>query len=314
MSTPDQGGFAIEIEGVSKRFGRATAVDGLTLRVPAGTVLGLIGPNGAGKSTTIKMLMGMMSITAGRIRVLGIDVSAEPARMKQRVGYVPEFHHVYRWMTIGEAVGFARSFYPTWNDRLSAGLLDLFALDAAKKVKHLSKGMLAKLGLLLAVAHEPEVLVLDEPTSGLDPIAREEFLDGVLRTVCERRCTVLFSSHTMEDVQRLADAVAILHEGRLLAHRPVDDLLASTKRIRAVLHDGCLPCRPPAGTVWQRVVRREWLLTVADFSPAVLGELREENPVDNVEVADLNLEDVFKDFIKGRRVVHEGAAVERLPC
>src|SRR5262245_3448109 len=192
--------LAIELTGVTRRYGKATAVDDLTLHIPRGQTFGLIGPNGAGKSTTIKMLMGMLRPHAGRIRVLGIDVFAEPSRMKQRVGYVPEVPQIYRWMRVGEVIGFTRSFYPTWSDDECARLLDLFALDPAKKVKHLSKGMAAKLSLLLALAHEPEVLILDEPMSGLDPLVREEFLDGVLRAVCERRRTVLFSSHTLDDV------------------------------------------------------------------------------------------------------------------
>jgi ABC-2 type transport system ATP-binding protein len=291
----------IELTGVTRRYGQAMAVDDLTLHVPHGHTFGLIGPNGAGKSTTIKMLLGMLRPDAGRVRVLGIDVFAEPSRMKERVGYVPEVPQVYRWMRVGEVIDFARTFYPTWNRDECVRLLDLFALDTAKKVRHLSKGMAAKLSLLLALAHEPEVLILDEPTSGLDPIVREEFLDGVLRAACQRRRTVLFSSHSLDDVRRLADTVGILYEGRLLVQRGVDELLASTRRIRAVLRDGCLPRHEPAGTVWQRVERREWLLTVSDFTPGLLDQLRAENALEHVEVTGLNLEELFKDFVKGRR-------------
>jgi ABC-2 type transport system ATP-binding protein len=161
--------------------------------------------------------------------------------------------------------------------------------------------MAAKLSLLLALAHDPEVLILDEPMSGLDPIVREEFVEGVLQAVCERRRTVLFSSHTLSDVQRLADTIGVLYEGRLLVHRGVDELLGNARRIRAVLRDGCLPKREPKGTVWQRVDRREWLLTVSDFSPDMVDELRSQNALETVEVSGLNLEDLFKDYVKGRR-------------
>ena len=177
----------------------------------------------------------------------------------------------------------------------------LFELDEHKKVKHLSKGMVAKLALLLAIAHEPELLILDEPTSGLDPIIREEFLDGVLRTICDRQKTVLFSSHTLSDVQRLADAVGIIHQGRLLANCPTEELLTGTKRIRVVLPDGCSPDKPPEGTIWQRFRRREWLLTVRGFSPATIEYLQTTYLVENIEVTDLGLEDVFKDYVRGRR-------------
>jgi ABC-2 type transport system ATP-binding protein len=149
----------------------------------------------------------------------------------------------------------------------------------------------------------PEVLILDEPTSGLDPLVREEFLDGVLGAIGKHRRTMLFSSHALEDVRRLADTVGILSEGRLLLQRGVEELLTSTRRIRAVLRDGCLPRHEPPGTVWQHIQRREWLLTVSDFTPDLLQRLRTENDLEHVEVAGLNLEELFKDFVKGRRVV-----------
>lgn len=244
---------AIELVGVTKRFGRATAVDDLSLEIPAGRTFGFIGPNGAGKSTTIKMLMGVLRMTHGRARVLGYDVVGGGPAMKQRVGYVPELHYIPRWMRVRDAVGFSRSLFEHWNDQLTNDLLKRFELDPGKRVKQLSKGMTAKLALLLAIAHEPDVLILDEPTSGLDPIVREEFLDGVLRTICERERTVLFSSHTLSDVQRMADSVGIICNGRLLACCPTDELLASTKRVRAVLRDGTRPeARPraPSGNAW----------------------------------------------------------------
>jgi ABC-2 type transport system ATP-binding protein len=292
---------ALELMGLSKRFGKTWAVDNLSLEIPRGSTFGLIGPNGAGKSTTIKMLMGMLRPTRGWAVVLGLDVLDQPVEVKQRVGYVPETHHIYRWMRVEQVIGFCRAAYRSWNDETCREMLGLFRLDPAKKVKHLSKGMLVKLALLIAVSHEPELLVLDEPMAGLDPVAREEFLDGVLRTICERGQTVLFSTHTLDDVQRLADTVGILYEGRLLVHRNIEELLAGMKRIRAVLRDGATPGKPPAGTIWQRTEGREWLVTVDNFTPALVAQLREENPVDHVEVADMGLEDVFKDFVKGMR-------------
>ncbi len=301
MTTQAENGPAIELVGLTKRFGRTLAVDDLSLRIAPGTTFGLIGPNGAGKSTTIKMLVGTLSRTAASARVLGLDPVEQPVAVKQRVGYVPEAHHVHGWMRVEEAIGFCRSLYDSWNDTTCRQMLDRFELDPHKKVKHLSKGMRVKLSLLLAVSHEPEVLLLDEPMAGLDPIAREEFLDGVLRTICERGQTVLFSTHTLDDVQRLADTVGILNEGRLLVHRKIDELLTTTKRIQATLRDGSRPERLPAGTIWQRVEGREWLVTVGDFSAEKVQAIRADNAVDHVELVDLGLEDLFKEFIKGQR-------------
>ena len=222
-------------------------------------------------------------------------------QVKRRVGYVPETHNIYRWMRVHEVIGFCKSCFPTWNDQTCREMLDLFCLDPEKKVKHLSKGMLTKLSLLLAVSHEPELLLLDEPLSGLDPIAREEFLDGVLRTICDRGQTVVISSHMLDDVRRLSDMIGILNNGRLVVHGSVDELLTSTKRIRATLRDGFRPSQPLVGAVWQRVEGREWTITVRDFSPEKVQQVRALDGVERADVIDLGLEELFKDFIRGQR-------------
>jgi ABC-2 type transport system ATP-binding protein len=302
MTNSSNDGPAIEIAHLTKRFGSTLAVNNLTLNIPRGTAFGLLGPNGAGKSTTIRMLMGMLSPTAGHAYMLGIDVRKDPTEVKQRVGYVPEMHHIYRWMRVEEVIGFCRSCYKTWNDRTCKEMLARFTLDPKKKVKHLSKGMLVKLALLLAVSHDPELLLLDEPLSGLDPIAREEFLDGVLQSICERGHTVLISSHILDDVRRLADTVGILYEGQFIVQGNLDELLTSTKRVSVTLRDGSRPEQMPDGTIWQRVSGREWLATIRDFSPEKECRIRALECAESVEVLDLDLEELFKDFIKGQRV------------
>jgi len=303
MTTQVDDHAAIELMGLTKQFSRSTAVKDLSLRVDRGSTFGLIGPNGAGKTTTMKMLMGILRPTTGAVTVLGTNVFAEPLVVKQRVGYVPESHHIDRWMRVGEAVGFCRSLYESWNDQTCQQMLDRFELDPNKKVKQLSKGMLVKLSLVLAVSHEPEVLLLDEPMAGLDPLAREEFLDGVLRTICERGQTVIFSTHSLDDVQRLADTVGILYDGRLLVHRNIEELLVMTKRIRATLTGGHPPDCLPENIIWQRVQGREWLVAVGDFTVEKVQQIRAQEGVDRVEVIDLGLEDLFKDFIRERKAV-----------
>ena len=301
MSDFDDCEPAIEAIGLTKRFKDETAVDDLTLRIAPGTTFGFIGPNGAGKTTTIRMMMGMLRPTSGSTRVLGTDVADDPTAVKQRVGYVPEVHLIHRWMRVREVIRFCQRLFDKWDMQREQELLDLFELPYDRRVKQLSRGMLAKLSLLLALVHDPEVLILDEPTSGLDPLVREEFLDGVLRGICQRERTVLFSSHTLSDVQRMADRVGIICDGRLITQGPVDTLVTGTKRIRVVLESGTAPGEPPPGTIWQRHERREWLLTVHGFSPTTLDYLYDSHPARNVEVSDLGLEDVFKDLVKGRR-------------
>ncbi len=205
-------------------------------------------------------------------------------------------------MRVSEVIRFCRAFRNTWNDKLCNELLDTFELDPAKKVKHLSKGMLAKLSLLLALAYEPEVLILDEPTSGLDAVIREEFVDSLLETICQRECTVLFSSHAIEDVERIADRVGLIFAGQLQLDTPVQDLLSTTRRVRAVLKDGSMPKTVPDGTIWQQIDGREWLLTVTNFTADTIPRLQAANSVENVQIEEIGLTQFFKDYVKGRRV------------
>jgi ABC-2 type transport system ATP-binding protein len=229
--------YTISLDRVTKRFGGRPVVDDLSFRVRRGTTLGFIGLNGAGKTTAIRMMVGLLAPDAGRIEIDGVPHERDRADVKARIGYVPDRPNVYPWMRIGEAIAFARSFHPRWNERRCRELVRMFRLDPTLRAGQLSKGQAAKLSLLLAIAHDPPVLILDEPTNGLDPLVRDEFLEGVLATAGEQDQTVLFSSHALGEVHRLADSVAFLHEGRLLLHGDIDDLLDRTKRIRAVRED-----------------------------------------------------------------------------
>jgi ABC-2 type transport system ATP-binding protein len=321
----DNGPWAIELHKLTRRFGRQAAVDDVTLRVARGRTLGFIGLNGAGKTTAIRMMVGLLPPTNGSVRVAGCELPRERAALKPLVGYVPDRPTVYPWMRVREALRFCRTFYPHYDTKRVTELLRLLDLDPSKRVKHLSKGNAAKLSLLLAVGHDPQVLILDEPMSGLDVIAREQFLEGVLsvgaagggsggaaapgdRGGIPR--TVLFSSHSLADVSRVADEIALMHEGKLLLHSPIDELLERTKRLRVVLHDGAAPTEPPAGTVFQQVRGREWLLTVRDFEPGRLESFRARNPVAHVDVHDVTLDDVFKDVVRGRQAERAEASAE----
>ena len=304
MAQPIVRDAVVEINGLTKRYGRKAVVDELSLSIPRGSVYGLIGPNGAGKSTTLKSLMRLIKISAGSASILGHDVHSDFQAVKGRLGYVPETHHIYRWMKVKRVIAFTRSFYPAWNDEFCGQMLQMMELDPNKKVKQLSKGMLAKLALLLAVSHEPELLVLDEPLSGLDPIVRDEFIDGVLKTICERDTTVIFSSHTIGDIQRLADSVGILFNGRLLVNDSTETIVNRTKRIQVVLNDNdTTPCLDwlPKSVVHQTRSGRELNLTIADHSEELLDRIRREFPEGQVSVSSMNLEDIFKAHVRGAK-------------
>jgi ABC-2 type transport system ATP-binding protein len=291
-------GHSIVVSGLTKRYGNQVACNGIDLCISRGRTFGLLGPNGAGKSTLIRMLMGLTESDAGRASVLGCE-DLRSSALRQRVGYVPELHFMYRWMTIREILEFVSPLYVHWDTELAKDLVDKFELPMRKRVSSLSKGMTAKLGLLLALAHHPDLLILDEPTSGLDPIVREDFLESVLQNhTCSDR-TVLFSSHHVDDVERVADEVGIMVHGRLVAYGSPDELRARIKRVRVVLQDGRLPSQVPKQAIHQKLQRREWLLTVLCFSSDIVRQIEEENDPVSVAVIDLSLEEIFKDLVRG---------------
>jgi ABC-2 type transport system ATP-binding protein len=292
--------YTISLDHVTRRFGGRPAVDDLSLRVRRGTTLGFIGLNGAGKTTAIRLMVGLLAPDAGRIEIDGIPHERDRVAVKARIGYVPDRPNVYPWMRVGEAIAFARSFHPRWNEGRCRELLRMFRLDPTRRAGQLSKGQAAKLSLLLAISHDPPVLILDEPTNGLDPVVRDEFLEGVLATAGEQDQTVLFSSHALGEVRRLADSVAFLHEGRLLLHGDIEDLLDRTKRVRAVREDESENVLPPPGTVFQQVNGREWLMTLENFDRTHVEFVRAKNRVSHVAVQDMSLDDLFKDFVRGR--------------
>jgi ABC-2 type transport system ATP-binding protein len=292
---------SIVARGLIKTYGKTVAVDGLDLSIPPGMTFGLLGPNGAGKSSLIRMLVGLAEPDAGKIEILGRDAGRRNVDLKQRIGYVPELATMYRWMRVGELIRFVASFYPRWDGPLCDELLSLFELPGDRKVKQLSKGMTSKLGLLLALSSRAEVLILDEPTSGLDPLVRDEFLDGVLRTQSGADRTVLFSSHHVDEVERIADRVGIMAAGRLIFTEDIATLRDRVRQVRFVIDDGCLPTQPPPQTLWEHINRREWSLTVYPYDPAIIGQIIDSNPVRDAEVIDLTLEEIFKQAVRGLR-------------
>ncbi len=289
---------AIEVQSLTKSYGQQIACNAVSLDIAVGTTFGLLGPNGAGKSTLIRMLMGLTPGDSGRISILGCD-NLRSTQLRQRVGYVPELHYIYRWMTVREVLDFVGRLYERWDNELAESLLTSFQLPINKRVSKLSKGMTAKLGLILALAYHPELLILDEPTSGLDPIIREDFLESVLRSHARQDRTILFSSHHVDDVERVSDEVGIMVHGRLVVRGSPDDLRQRIKRIRVVLKDGRLPATAPEQTLHQKLARREWTLTVDHFSCELLRKIEMDNDAISLDVIDLNLEEIFKDVVRG---------------
>jgi len=221
---------AIVVENLTKRFGRRTAVEALSFQVPEGSVCGFLGRNGAGKTTAIRMLMNLARPSAGRATLLGLDSRAHHTALMQRVGYVSESPVHYDGMKVRDLVRFTASFYRAWNAPRVGELLDRFAIDRDQKVRHLSRGSNAQLALALALGGDPELLILDEPATGLDVLVRRDFLEGIIQLIQREGRTVLFSSHLLHEVERVADQVVLIDHGRLIHSGSLEELKLSMGR------------------------------------------------------------------------------------
>jgi ABC-2 type transport system ATP-binding protein len=221
----------IEIQKVTRHFGKKVALDDISLSVPRGGVFGLIGGNGAGKTTLIKHILGMLKPQIGSVAVFGLDPVQNPVGTLGRIGYLSEDRDLPNWMRVGELLRYTQAFFPNWDPKFAEELRQSFELDPNTRVPHLSRGQRARVGLLLALAHRPELLVLDEPSSGLDPVVRRDILGAIIRTIAEEGRTVLFSSHLLDEVERVADRVAIIHQGRILLTSTMDQIKDTHHRL-----------------------------------------------------------------------------------
>lgn len=208
--------LAVDIQHLSRTFRRTSALSDVSLQIPVGSIYGLVGLNGAGKTTLIRHLIGSLKAQQGTVRVLGEDPVRDPEGVLKRVGYLTEEDSLPKWMRVGELIDFCRAIYPTWDAPYAKSLCDTFSLSRQTRLSALSKGQRARAGLLVAIAHRPQLLLLDEPSSGLDPIARSDILEAIIRTISEEGRTVLFSSHLLEEVDRVCDCIALMHEGQII--------------------------------------------------------------------------------------------------
>jgi ABC-2 type transport system ATP-binding protein len=217
----------ISVSELTRRFGATTALDSVSVSLPRGAVYGLVGANGAGKTTLIRHILGLLRAESGSVRVFGLDPVADPVAVLSSIGYLSEENDVPGWMRVDELIRYSRAFYPAWDDVYAEELRQTFALDLAAKIKTLSKGQKARLGLLIALAYRPELLVLDEPSSGLDPIVRRDILGAVIRTIADEGRTVFFSSHLLQEVEQVADHVTMISHGRIVLSAPLKDIKES---------------------------------------------------------------------------------------
>ena len=256
--SPSSAEAVVAITNLSRRFGSKTVLDDVSLYVPRGSVFGLVGENGAGKTTLIKHILGLLRAEAGTVRVFGTDPVSDPVSVLGRIGYLSEQPDLPGWMRVDELMRYTQSFYPKWEAAYAEKLREQFGLNRDARIKTLSKGQRAKAGLLAAQAHRPDLLLLDEPSSGLDPVVRRDILEAVIRTVADEGRTVFFSSHLLEEIERVSDHVAMVHQGKLVLCGPLDEIKAQHRRI--TLHFETAQSKPPIipGALSVSGAGREW--------------------------------------------------------
>jgi len=227
---------ALKAVGLTKRYGRHHALSDCTLDIPAGRVVGLVGPNGAGKTTLLQLAAGMLTPTAGSIEVLGGRPASGAAQLA-KVGFVAQDTPTYAGLSIADHLRFGADTNPRWDQPAAEERIAHLGLDPAQKAGRLSGGQRAQLSLTLAIAKRPELLILDEPVASLDPMARREFLKGLMSFTAEHNASVILSSHLVSDLERVCDYLIVLVASRVRVAGDVDDLVAGHFRLTGARRD-----------------------------------------------------------------------------
>jgi ABC-2 type transport system ATP-binding protein len=290
---------AVEIRGLEKRFPNFT-LGPLDITVPTGAIYGLIGPNGAGKTTTLDLIFGMGDKHAGSITVLGLDHLREEVAMKSQVAYVSPEIKFHSWGTVGKTIAFVRGFYPTWDDEYCERLMAQFGLGWKDKILTLSFGAPIKLAILLALSWRPKLLVLDEPTVGLDAIAKRQVFAELLDAVQEGDRTVLISSHGLSDLERFADHIGMIKDGRLLVEGPTGEVTERYRMVDLVTSPTFDPAAmtDAAAFAVQRRDGNRWRALV-DCSRAPLGDMAAQG-AQVIAESPVTLEELFVALAQAR--------------
>ncbi len=288
----------VSVRNIRKQFGSKKAVDGISLAVKKGEIVGLVGANGAGKTTLIKMIIGLLIPTSGSISIFGKDRNYLVYEELRKIGYVAEEPNLYDFMTVKEIVNFNSRFYPQWDDRKCSNLLERLKLPLKEKIKNLSHGMKTQLSLVMALVPMPELLVLDEPLEGLDPLLRMDFLKLLIEDFMEKEGrSIIISSHYLEEIERMADRIAFLREGNLVKMVLMEQLRTDEKIIRVVFQRE--PPKELLSMTGIKEIKREgnlgFLLTIEDNFNSIY-EACSKFPHFVLDVYHRNIEELFRDY------------------
>lgn len=291
--------WVIQTRGLTRYFGRQCAVDQVTFGVPRGSVFALLGRNGSGKSTLTRMLLGLLNPTRGSATVLGEDSQQLTPATRGRIGYVGEGHPLIRWMRVRDLAAFQSSFHPRWDAKVFKAILDHFELSENARAGQVSRGQRAGVSLALAMAIRPELLVMDDPSMGLDPLARRTLLEAMILVTRDAGNTIFFSSHVLDDVERVADHVAILDRSVLRVSASVEEFRRRVRRV--VLTFAGPPPRASGlpGLVQARRDGQSLRLTLANSDPETDRAIANLGPI-TIEDQSLSLEDAVIAYLGER--------------
>lgn len=286
----------LRVKNLYKNFGRKQVLKDFSMNLEKGKVYGLLGKNGEGKTTLIRMIMGIIPGDKGEIYYKDKTIAFNRPFYKKEVGYIPEESIFFGWMRIKELLAFNSSFYPTWNADKSREFLKRFDLDGNLKIRNLSRGMKLKMGLIIALAAEPELLILDDPTSGMDVPTRHDFLRDIIREILEQGTTILFSSHLVHELEGIIDHLGILHEGHLILDDDFEEVKNSTRKVHLIF-DGSVPDRIDVkGALTKHIDGNRCDLGIFPWNENVRKDLKALNPT-RMDVESMTLEEIFIHFV-----------------
>lgn len=291
----------LRVDRLRKSFGDKEVLRGVDLSIEPGTVLGVLGANGSGKTTMIKCALGLLRPTGGQVSIFGENSWDLSASAKVRLGYVPQEVTSYPWMRVRQVIAYTAAFYPRWDSTFVDKLCDQWHVPLEDRVGALSTGQLQTVGIVLALGHHPELLVLDEPVASLDPSARRQFLRTLLDLLQDQKQSILFSTHITSDLERVAQRVAILGDGKIRFHGELDELKDRVKRLRITARHDLPASFAVPGALRCEVAGSRATVSVADFDERLVAQMRQTWDAD-VAVNDLNLEEIFVEM-------HDGAAI-----
>lgn len=286
----------LNIKNLAKSFGRKKVLENFNMTLQKGKVHGLIGKNGEGKTTLARMIMGIIPSSEGEIFYKDQKIEFKHTLYKKEIGYIPEDSFFYSWMTIKDLLDFNSSFYPKWNSKKANEFLEKFSLDKKQRIRTLSRGMKLKLGLIVALVSEPELLILDDPTSGIDVPTRQDFLRGIIRELSEAGTTILFSTHLIHELERIVDHLSILQDGHLILDEDYQKIKNAAKRVRITFEDSVPERIEIDGVLKEQREGNVADLVIYPWDKATEKKIDALSPA-RWEKEPLTLEDVFISFV-----------------